>query len=916
MKRSTRISLLVFTICTAIIAFGALWYTRPSTPSYIIEEAKQRQNVPLLEVDQPATRLPAPVIDYDLIVEKVTPQIKTAILRDQDFMDALVVANKENIQKAVQEYTDANLIPILEEKITSIVIDLSDALTDSIKSSLIASIDETINDRFDNLKIPTQTSEIETSKVDIDIDAELAEINSDIDQRFNSLSSDINIKFNKLDDDFESKINSLIDSLDEKVARVNTDLDSRVSDIEDSVDSKILSVNENVELRLNALFENLYEEAEIAFSSIEVKSYLPEIIDSITPVVVEEVNNEITSHKEDFVQIVKAESPEISDEDLQRVFEEYKYDIVNDVTLVVLDNLEEIIDIYIAAGKFDNLATTSYEEKVVEQEVKVEPKVVEEKTPIIKEPVSIKVEDEPKVDKVEKEIVLAPVEEEQIKEDSIEEVTKDEIEQVDVVEENVLVDEEVVEPQKVKEKIIDTKEEEKVIEVVSDNLPTEEIIYPYGIKEIVKAEGHDVFDLFVIHTADIRGHFEGSSESIGFSRLSTMLEEARSITKNILLLDAGNIMAGSSAVYNYYGETAGILLDTLKYDAIGVSEKEFNFGLDKLVEASKLAKELSDLKVLSANALDDDEYLYFQPYQVYNYNGFKVAVVALTDVVDVDGINFDSDIIIDNAQAAVNIAREYVDYIIVLGNFGANSDIATPIIQHLNGVDLWIDGNNDDISSNGKIIGNTLLVQSGVNFSDLGVVDILVDNKEVKSENAFLINVSDVDDPVNSALANAYGIVYVPEDETVDSFIDTKKESLRIPAPSFASPKVNTVSSEKEIEEANVIVPAAPKINAKVEAMSVNTEVTDSAPPAPQITSTVEEQSEEETSNSINAVIVAQVPEVSDKIIDDYTTEEGDSINIPVFNSTQSQVLNDEDYDNLRDQIRQQAIDDALNILE
>ena len=50
MKRSTHISILVFTICAAILAFGALWYTRPSAPSYIIEEAKQRQEVPLLEV--------------------------------------------------------------------------------------------------------------------------------------------------------------------------------------------------------------------------------------------------------------------------------------------------------------------------------------------------------------------------------------------------------------------------------------------------------------------------------------------------------------------------------------------------------------------------------------------------------------------------------------------------------------------------------------------------------------------------------------------------------------------------------------------------------------------------------------------------------------------------------------------------
>jgi len=378
-----------------------------------------------------------------------------------------------------------------------------------------------------------------------------------------------------------------------------------------------------------------------------------------------------------------------------------------------------------------------------------------------------------------KEVIVEDVE---VPEEKIQE--KEVIAEVAQTESEELKETEIVEKVEVKEAEKDVKEE--VASINLKNITN----FPYGVTEINKAEGNDVFNLFIIHTGDINSNMEATGESIGYARLKTMIDEVKSVTNNILLLDAGNVMSPYNQDNAYDGATALKVLDDIGYDAIALSNNEFSFGIDNLLEAKNITKDLDTLKLLSANALDNNDFLYFQPYQVYNYNGFKVAIVALTDFMDVDGVVFDSKVVIDYAQAAVQAARQYVDYVVVLGNFVANEAMAESVIEYL-GADLWIDGYAKDVSSMGKMVDDTLYVGSGKNFSQLGVVDLLVKDGDVVSENAFAITAADVDDPKNSALASAYGIVAVPEDS------QTKADIEKI-----------TISNYKEemIEEAEQVV--------------------------------------------------------------------------------------------------------------
>ena len=107
--------------------------------------------------------------------------------------------------------------------------------------------------------------------------------------------------------------------------------------------------------------------------------------------------------------------------------------------------------------------------------------------------------------------------------------------------------EEVVEAPPVMEVVepIEKAEVEVVVPVVKE---PKKVVLPYGVKEIVKSEGHDVFDLFIVHTSNVHRELEATDNNIGYSRLSTMMQVARGITNNILFLDAGNAVSGSELV--------------------------------------------------------------------------------------------------------------------------------------------------------------------------------------------------------------------------------------------------------------------------------------------------------------------------------------------------------------------------------
>ncbi|MFA7017642.1 MAG: bifunctional metallophosphatase/5'-nucleotidase, partial [Sphaerochaetaceae bacterium] len=319
------------------------------------------------------------------------------------------------------------------------------------------------------------------------------------------------------------------------------------------------------------------------------------------------------------------------------------------------------------------------------------------------------------------------------------------------------------------EKPVVTPPVEEVVapEIAVRKPPTEEMV-------VKSNDRFTEFDLYIAHTNDALGSLD---EGIGYAKLATGVKFGRSLTNKTLLLDAGNVASGSAVVEKFMGEPAGVLLDLLGYDAVAPGPADFAYGSDYLVEAARFAEANAAVKVLSANVLNARGEWVFQPYQLYYYNGFVVAVAGVTaPPADTRGLSFLNQEIVDSAQYAVDLVREVADFVVVLGNIGNVEGITSEVIaQNVKGIDLIIDGKGAMAPAGGKRVGDTVIVNAGERLSSVGLVEVHVKDNKVTSVTPLRINAADVQKPSQSALAQWAGIDYVPEDAEVKSYIDYVK---------------------------------------------------------------------------------------------------------------------------------------------
>jgi len=308
---------------------------------------------------------------------------------------------------------------------------------------------------------------------------------------------------------------------------------------------------------------------------------------------------------------------------------------------------------------------------------------------------------------------------------------------------------------------------------------------------IVKTnDGEKNFNLYVVHTNDVHGRIE-AGPGIGYANLSTLLKMGRSITSKNLVLDAGDVTHGTLLTNLFEGETAAVLLDMLKYDAVAPGNHEFNYGKERIIEAARLAHEYTDMKILSANVLDEKGNMVFQPYQLYYFDGFTVGVVGLTTPdtetkthpKNVKGLSFMADEVVYGAQALINEVKSRSDYVIALGHVGLEEDgsygvTSKMIVENINGIDLFVDGHSHTVLESGLRVNDTLIVQAGEFMKYVGLVEIQVRNGKATGENAYLISAEQVKDPSTSDLATMVGITEVKEDPAVAAYVAQQKAKV------------------------------------------------------------------------------------------------------------------------------------------
>ncbi|MCQ2201331.1 MAG: bifunctional metallophosphatase/5'-nucleotidase [Bacteroidales bacterium] len=142
----------------------------------------------------------------------------------------------------------------------------------------------------------------------------------------------------------------------------------------------------------------------------------------------------------------------------------------------------------------------------------------------------------------------------------------------------------------------------------------------------------------VVYTTDVHGaifpydYVKGEEAQHSMAQAVHYIEDVRKESDNVILLDAGDMLQGTPAVY-YYDHVDSVrnvipmIYNSLKYDAVCIGNHDIETGhavYDKFVRQM-------NMPVLGANAVNKETGKpYFQPYTILERGGKKIAVIGLT----------------------------------------------------------------------------------------------------------------------------------------------------------------------------------------------------------------------------------------------------------------------------------------------
>ncbi|MDO4462292.1 MAG: bifunctional UDP-sugar hydrolase/5'-nucleotidase [Bacteroidia bacterium] len=142
----------------------------------------------------------------------------------------------------------------------------------------------------------------------------------------------------------------------------------------------------------------------------------------------------------------------------------------------------------------------------------------------------------------------------------------------------------------------------------------------------------------IIYTTDVHGaifpydFIKGTEANNSLAHAASYIEEAREDSRNVILLDAGDALQGTPAVYYYnYVEPEHNIIATIyndmKYDAVCIGNHDIETGHDCY---DNYVKQMN-MPVLGANAVNKETgEPYFKPYTILERAGKKIAVLGLT----------------------------------------------------------------------------------------------------------------------------------------------------------------------------------------------------------------------------------------------------------------------------------------------
>jgi hypothetical protein len=223
----------------------------------------------------------------------------------------------------------------------------------------------------------------------------------------------------------------------------------------------------------------------------------------------------------------------------------------------------------------------------------------------------------------------------------------------------------------------------------------------------------------------------------GIARRATIVKETRKDNPAILLVDAGRFFSGG--LLDEFNQNTQLdmqrtkinlaAMETMGYDAVAVSDEEFNFGQEFLVSAIAATK----VPFLSCNSILPG----VKPYFIKDISGLKIGVVGVTSLAAVKkaaGVQF-----IEPkralAQTLEDLKKQGIDIVVLLSNLSEEESLR--LIEEVGRIDVLIlaGGARQETFEQ---VGSTWLLRAPWQGREMGkaiftVKDSKIDNAKIES---------------------------------------------------------------------------------------------------------------------------------------------------------------------------------------
>ena len=258
-------------------------------------------------------------------------------------------------------------------------------------------------------------------------------------------------------------------------------------------------------------------------------------------------------------------------------------------------------------------------------------------------------------------------------------------------------------------------------------------------------------DVMILFTSDVHC---GIESNFGYAGLAMVRDAYKNAGYHVLLVDNGDSIQGEPVGTMTTGEANIKLMNAVGYDIATMGNHEFDYGMDRFFELSKMA----NFPYISCNFNKGGE-LQFAPYVVKEFDGVKIAFVGISTpktltsstpkyFQDENG-NFIYGFFEDETgeglynavQKAVDDARaEGATFVVALAHLG-NEDECRPftyadVIANTTGINALLDGHSHDtdhVEMRNKARETVLRQGCGTKLEGVGYLKIAAKNGAMKA---------------------------------------------------------------------------------------------------------------------------------------------------------------------------------------